>query len=349
MRLVLMRHAEVFPTAPNGTDAERTLTPGGRQQAAQAGRAMRADVVPPVRVLHSPKTRAAETARIVAATLGAPEPVIEERLRGGWEPAQMLETLRAEGAGTVVLVGHEPDIGRLLATLLDPAWRGSVPFTTAGFATIEVESLPPHRPGRLVRFGESPGREHRMLDGREAVLVVVDMQAKLLPHIDGGERLVEQVVRLVRGFRLAGVPVLVTEQYRKGLGETDPRVAAAFSAAAPEPPAAAFEPIEKSSLSCFGDGGFRAALTALRRSQVVLCGIEAHVCVLQSALHLLEEGYHVEVVADATSSRSPLNREIALSRLAREGARWTSVEACVFELLAVSGTEPFKSWVKLIR
>jgi nicotinamidase-related amidase len=261
----------------------------------------------------------------------------------------MLETLQPEGAGTMVLVGHEPDMGRLLASLLDPNWKGSVPFATAGFAAIDLESFPPRRPGRLVRFGGTPGRERRMLDCRQAALVVVDVQTKLLPHIDGADGVVEQIARLVRGFRIAGAPVLVTEQYRKGLGETDPRVREAFRAGAPELPEAAFEPLEKSSLSCFGDQGFRDALAALGRTQVVLCGIEAHVCVLQSALQLLEEGYHVEVVADATSSRSPVNREIALARLAREGVRWTSVESCVFEMLAVSGTEPFRSWVKLIR
>ena len=97
------------------------------------------------------------------------------------------------------------------------------------------------------------------------------------------------------------------------------------------------------------DDPFRGALEATTRRQVVLCGIESHVCVYQTALHLMGGGYEVEIAADAVSSRAQRNRDIALSRLAMEGAKLTSVETCVFEMLEMCGTDPFRNWVKVIR
>jgi nicotinamidase-related amidase len=182
-----------------------------------------------------------------------------------------------------------------------------------------------------------------MLHRDRTVLVVIDVQKKLLPTIHEAEQTVQQIIRLIRGFQIVGAPILVTEQYRRGLGETDPRIRAALEIKGQ------FHPIEKMSFSCMLDDPFQAALEATRRRMVVLCGIESHVCVHQTALHLLEAGYHVEIAADAVSSRSPRNREIALQRLAIEGAKLTCVETAVFEMLERCGTDPFKSWVEVIK
>lgn len=189
-----------------------------------------------------------------------------------------------------------------------------------------------------------------MLQKDKALLVVVDVQGRLLPSIHEAEDMVNQIVRLIRGFRIVGAPILVTEQYRKGLGETDPRIQAALTEMDPVTGVIhRFEPIEKMSFSCMMDPGFLDAWKKSRRSQVVLCGIESHVCVHQTAIHLIEKGAHVEIAADAVSSRSPRNKEIALRRLEAEGAKITSVESAVFEMLEYCGTDPFKAWVKVIR
>jgi len=189
-----------------------------------------------------------------------------------------------------------------------------------------------------------------MLKKDKAVLVVIDVQSRLLPSIHEADGAIRQMVRLIQGFRLVGAPILVTEQYRKGLGETDRRIQEAIEAADPVTGAThRFEPLEKMSFSCMLDDPFRAALETNARRQVVLCGIEAHVCVYQTAVHLMEKGYEVQIAADAVSSRSALNRDIALRRMETEGAKVTNVEMAVFEMLEYCGTDPFKAWVKAIR
>ncbi len=214
-----------------------------------------------------------------------------------------------------------------------------------------------------------------MLQRDKAALVVIDVQGRLLPHIHEGEQTVAQIVRLIRGFQLLGAPILVTEQYRHGLGPTDARIVEVLgpadgpgdvqraagpadraAAAGPEPRPAfeertrpAFEPIEKMTFSCAAHSPFLEALRSSGRQQVLLCGIESHVCVLQTALDLKEAGFDVFVAADAVSSRSPRNIEIALRRMEQEGIRFTSVEMSVFEMLNQCGTPEFKAWSKLIR
>ncbi len=189
-----------------------------------------------------------------------------------------------------------------------------------------------------------------MLQKDKAILVVVDVQGRLLPSIHEADDLVAQVVRLIRGFRIVGAPILVTEQYRKGLGETDPRIQAAMVEKDPVTGEGhRFEPLEKMSFSCAMDPGFLDAWKRSGRTQVVLCGIESHVCVHQTACDLMAKGAHVEIAADAVSSRSPRNKEIALRRLEMEGAKITSVESAIFEMLEVCGTDAFRAWVKVIR
>jgi nicotinamidase-related amidase len=188
-----------------------------------------------------------------------------------------------------------------------------------------------------------------MLHKNQSLLVVVDVQSKLLPSIHEADETVEQICRLVRGFRIVGAPILVTEQYRKGLGETDSRIQAVVAEKDPAGNDHRFESFEKTYFSCVMDDPFRAALEATGRKQIVLCGIESHVCIYQTATHLIQRGYHVEIAADAVSSRSAYNKKIALKRLAVEGAKISCVEMAVFEMLEMCGTDPFKQWVKAIR
>lgn len=189
-----------------------------------------------------------------------------------------------------------------------------------------------------------------MLHRDETALIVIDVQAKLLPFIHEAEETVEQIIKLIKGFRIVGAPILVTEQYRKGVGETDRRVQEALTA--PDPTSGTnhpFEPLEKMTFSCMLDDPFRAALKTADRRSLVLCGIESHVCVYQTAIHLLEHGHDVEIPVDAVSSRSPQNKETILQRMQSEGVKLTCVETVGFEMLERCGTDQFRQWSKVIK
>jgi nicotinamidase-related amidase len=174
----------------------------------------------------------------------------------------------------------------------------------------------------------------------ESGLIVVDIQERLLPAIHQKERVVENSVRLIQGAGVLKVPVFATEQYRKGLGATVPEVAAALAGGAP---------IEKVAFSACGAPGFLDALKARHVSDAILCGIEAHVCVAQTGLDLLDAGLRVFVVADAVSSRTPENHRLGLERLRDCGAALVSTEMVLFELLEEAGTEEFKQILALVR
>jgi nicotinamidase-related amidase len=173
-----------------------------------------------------------------------------------------------------------------------------------------------------------------------AGLVVVDVQERLLPAICEKERVVQNAVRLIQGAGVLRVPVFATEQYRKGLGPTVPEVAAAIPG---------FAPMEKVAFSACGAAGFIPALKAKKVSEVILCGIEAHVCVSQTCLDLLDRGFRVFVVADAVSSRTPENYRFGLDRMRAAGAVIVSTEMVLFELLEEAGSAEFKQILALVK
>lgn len=174
----------------------------------------------------------------------------------------------------------------------------------------------------------------------KAGLVVVDVQERLLPAIFEKERVVQNTVRLIQGAGVLQVPLFATEQYRKGLGPTMPEVAAAIPG---------FAPMEKVAFSACGAAGFIPALKAKKVSEAILCGIEAHVCVSQTCLDLLDRGFRVFVVADAVSSRTPENYRFGLDRMRAAGAVIVSTEMVLFELLEEAGTAKFKQILTLIK
>jgi nicotinamidase-related amidase len=174
----------------------------------------------------------------------------------------------------------------------------------------------------------------------KAGLVVVDVQERLLPTIFEHQRVVQNTVRLIQGAAVLQVPVFTTEQYRKGLGPTVPEVAAAIPG---------FAPMEKLAFSACGASGFIAALKKKRVSAAILCGIEAHVCVSQTCLDLLERGFRVFVVADAVSSRTQDNYRFGLDRMRAAGAVIVSTEMVLFEMLERSGTEEFRQILNLVK
>lgn len=183
----------------------------------------------------------------------------------------------------------------------------------------------------------------KRIERNNAVLVVIDIQEKLAPVISDIEGVTANIERLIRGTHLLGVPALVTEQYVKGLGATVSSLQAALGETH------GYKPIEKACFSSVGCEEFADYLALLERKQVILCGVEAHVCVYQTALDLLDRGFQVYLVADAVSSRTDRNREVALQRLVSEGAKLTTTEMVLFELTVTSGTAEFKAISRLVK
>ena len=174
------------------------------------------------------------------------------------------------------------------------------------------------------------------------VLVVVDVQERLFNAMDAERRddMVANVKILVSAARRLDVPVLVTEQYPKGLGRTLPELRTLLG----DTP-----PFEKTAFSCAGADGFMDRVGALGAHHVILTGIEAHVCVLLTALDLLTRGLHVSIVADAVCSRRPANLEIGLDQARQAGAVVTATETVVFQLLGGADSDAFRELSKLLR
>ena len=174
------------------------------------------------------------------------------------------------------------------------------------------------------------------LDRERAALVVVDVQEGFRKALPEFEQVARATATMVRGAGALEVPVLITEQYPKGLGETAPEIAEALPDDA--------RPLEKTVFSAAEAEGFDLG----GRDQAIVCGIETHVCVNQTVLDLLASGAEVQVVEDAVGSRFPDNKRIGLHKMERAGAVLTSVETSLFELLGRAGTDEFKAVQKLI-
>ncbi len=173
-----------------------------------------------------------------------------------------------------------------------------------------------------------------LLDRNRSALVVIDVQEKLFPHVHDHERILTRLDLLITAAKLMGVPLLLTEQYPKGLGPTIEEIRRLIPGV---------EPFTKTDFSCAAATGFREQLASLHRDQIILAGIEAHVCVAQTALDLASQGEKVVVVADAVSSRRPFDAQTALSRMQQDGLVLSTAEAVVFEWLRRAGTEEFKA------
>lgn len=179
-----------------------------------------------------------------------------------------------------------------------------------------------------------------MLKVATTALVLIDVQGKLATLMHEKDELFRNLEILIRGVDTLELPILWLEQYPEGLGPTVPQIAALMGERTP---------ISKTCFSACGSDEFRQQLRACGRRQLLLAGIEAHICVYQTARHLLAEGFRVEVVADAVSSRTPQNRSIGLDEMVRAGACLTSVEMALFELLEEAGSPQFKTIAGLVK
>jgi nicotinamidase-related amidase len=163
-----------------------------------------------------------------------------------------------------------------------------------------------------------------MLTKENSVLVVIDIQGKLAQAMDNKHDLFENAQKIIRGMQVLEIPIVVTEQIPEKLGATIPEIAQYLTG---------IKTISKESFSCWKNQSFMKELMTLNRKQILLTGIETHVCVYQTAMDLITVGYEVQVVADAVSSRTPQNRRMGLQKMREGGTGITSTEMLLFELL----------------
>lgn len=178
-----------------------------------------------------------------------------------------------------------------------------------------------------------------MLKRENTVLVFIDVQGRLAEIVDGAEALYKSLRRLLEGMKILEIPVIATEQTPDNLGKTRGEFRSLFSNL----------PVVKSTFSCCGERVFLEVLEKTNRRQVILCGIETHICVYQTAMDLLAAGYQVHVVIDAVSSRDPANKALALRRMENEGVKITGTEMLLFELLGDAKVPQFKSVLQIVK
>jgi nicotinamidase-related amidase len=173
------------------------------------------------------------------------------------------------------------------------------------------------------------------------IAFVVDIQERLFPHINNNTKLETNIITLLQGLQALEVQTFVFEQYTKGLGTTIPSVKSTLGNA--------YVPSEKICFSVLGDDKNVKLLRDTNKKRVILCGIETHVCILQTALDLLERGYTPVIPVDCVGSRSELDHNVAIERLRTEGAIITTKESILFELLRIAGTDQFKAVSQLVK
>jgi nicotinamidase-related amidase len=179
-----------------------------------------------------------------------------------------------------------------------------------------------------------------LLTTDKTALLIIDIQERIIRVINEYESVVENTIKLIKGFKALGLPIYYTEQYPKGLGTTVESIQNELEGN---------KAIQKLSFSCSGAGDLFNDLKMNGISQVVACGVESHVCVQQTVLDLIANDFQVNLAADAVSSRRVQDYEISLSRMRQYGADVTTAEAILFELLNVCGTDIFKQISKIVK
>jgi nicotinamidase-related amidase len=183
-------------------------------------------------------------------------------------------------------------------------------------------------------------KNEKILNRDTAALLLIDIQEKILTVMHHKSQVIENSLKLIKGFKILNIPIFYTEQYPKGLGSTAASLLKELEG---------LSPIPKMSFSCYGAEGFITRLKDNNVKQVVVAGIESHVCIQQSVLDLLANDFQVNVAADCCSSRKETDYQLALERMRIHGAEITTAEAILFELLNVSGTEEFKQISDIIK
>ncbi len=186
------------------------------------------------------------------------------------------------------------------------------------------------------------GNRNLRIKRNDSLLIAIDYQEKLMPVMDEVERLRDKVSRLTRGIGVLKIPAIATEQYPKGLGRTE-------NFEEFEKNLGGVTLVEKDSFSAFGAPEFEELVKATSKKTILLCGIEAHICVQQTALDFLERGYRVLLIVDCCSSRSVLDKSIALSRMQQAGVELVTVESLLFEMIEGNKDSEFKDISRIIK
>ena len=179
-----------------------------------------------------------------------------------------------------------------------------------------------------------------MLERKKALLIVTDIQGKLASLMFQRDTLYKNVAIMIEGIKALNIPILWIEQYPEGLGPTVPEIASHL---------VGYTPLSKKTFSSLRDPEINQRFTELAREQVILTGIETHVCIQQTAMDVLSRGIETHVVADAVSSRTAFNKRIGLAKIAHTGGHITSVETALFELLEVAEGDVFKKILELVK
>lgn len=175
----------------------------------------------------------------------------------------------------------------------------------------------------------------------DSALLIIDVQEKLFPHISNNQILLENTLKLIKGIKVLNLPILITEQYTKGLGFTLEPIKNELEAD--------YKPYEKMAFSCCKEENFLDKLKKLNKKNIIICGIETHVCVLQTVIDLLDNGFNPIIVEDCVSSRKENDKKIAIKRMYKESAIITTYESILLELCVKSGTDIFKLISKIIK
>ncbi|HSW55508.1 MAG TPA: isochorismatase family protein [Ignavibacteriaceae bacterium] len=183
-------------------------------------------------------------------------------------------------------------------------------------------------------------RFNKLLKPEKTGLLIIDIQERILPVINNHQIVVDNTLKLIKGFKVLGLPIYFTEQYPKGLGPTAKVILDEL---------AEIKPFDKMSFSCSGAGDLFEDFQKKNLSQIVVCGIEAHVCVQQTVLDLVENNIQVNLAADAVSSRKEIDYRTALERMRNHNVEVTTTESILFELLNICGTPQFKEISKLVK
>lgn len=173
-----------------------------------------------------------------------------------------------------------------------------------------------------------------------SVLIIIDVQEKLIPKIYKKEEVIENIKRLIKFCETLNIPIILTEQYPEGLGNTIPEIKETLSI---------FKPIKKVTFSCFDSNEFTSEIKKLKTSTIIITGIETHICVNQTALDALMNNFKVFVISDAVSSRSEQNWRMGLEKMQNSGVNISSAEMLMYEILEKAGTPDFKKVLPLLK
>ena len=183
-------------------------------------------------------------------------------------------------------------------------------------------------------------RFNKLLKPEKTALLIIDIQERILPVINNYQYVIDNTLKLIKGFKILGLPIYFTEQYPKGLGPTTRSILDELGD---------LKPFDKMSFSCSGAGELFNEFKKKTLRQIVVCGIESHVCVQQTVLDLIENRIQVNLAADAVSSRKEIDYNTALERMRDHTAEITTTESILFELLNICGTPQFKEISKLVK